>query len=181
MIAAVEGVKGVARLAGLINFAKKAYDNPAGRFAMNAVPDFGFGVMMGQNPLVAGLGAVTGGLGQVAGEKAFGGIARAMGKGETTQRIAENIGGIPGYLVGSMGGYALAPVLNIDQGAQPTEQMGNPDSMQQDPRQAQMQSDQQMMSQLTPDQIQRLQEQAARKAAQAQYQAAAMQQYGGGQ
>lgn len=172
MMAAVEGVKGVARLAGLMNFGKKVYDNPAGRFALNAVPDFGFGVMMGQNPLVAGLGAVTGGIGQVAGEKALGGIARAMGKGEATQRIAENVGGIPGYLVGSMGGYALAPTLGLDSQLQS-------ESMQQDPMQAQMQSGQQMMNQLTPQEMQKLQEQAARKAAQAQYQAQALQQYGG--
>lgn len=177
--------RGIARLAGgarvleevgqvakpknlAMRLLETGYNHPVGRFAVGSVEDTGFGMMFGASPLEAGASAVTGRAG------AWGGSAlgHRFG-GEAGQNIGEFVGGA----VGQIGGMYIPQALGLDTASLPTEQMGNPDSAQQDPRQAQ--SDQQMMSQLTPDQIQKLQNQAARKAAQAQYQAQAMQQYGG--
>lgn len=175
--------RGVARLAGgarvleevgqvakpknlVMKLLETGYNHPVGRFAVGSVEDTGFGMMFGASPLEAGASAVTGRAG------AWGGSAlgHRLG-GEAGQNIGEFIGGA----VGQVGGMYIPQALGLDSVGSPTEQMGNPDSAQQDPRQAQ----QQMMSQLTPQEMQKLQDQASRRAAQAQYQAQAMQQYGG--
>ena len=179
--------RGIARLAGgarvleevgqvakpknlAMRLLETGYNHPVGRFAVGSVEDTGFGMMFGASPLEAGASAVTGRAGAFAGSA----LGRRLG-GEAGQNIGEFVGGAAGQVGGMYIPQALGLVPEIQSAV--STGMGNPDSAQQDPRQAQ--SDQQMMSQLTPDQIQKLQNQAARKAAQAQYQAQAMQQYGG--
>ena len=159
-------IKGTARLAGLIGFGKKVLENPIGQFGLSAVPDIGLGLMLGQDLTSLGVGVAGGGVGQAVGSQLAGRGAKLFGAGQGAQNMARNLGGFAGYTGGSAAAYNLALPLIQPQGLMPMEQ-------------SQQQMDNVDLGQLTPEQIQKLKAAAAQQAAKAQYQAQAMQQYGG--
>ena len=158
------GIKGTARLAGLMGLGKKVLENPIGQFGLSAVPDIGLGLMLGQDLTSLGVGVAGGGVGQAVGSQLAGRGAKLFGAGQGAQDMARNLGGFAGYTGGSAAAYNLALPLIQPQGLMPMEQQ---------------QMDNVDLGQLTPEQIQKLKAAAAQQAAKAQYQAQAMQQYGG--
>jgi hypothetical protein len=166
---------GAARLAGkgLIGQALQRYsESPLLQAGIQGGLDFGLNLLQGVDPITSASSALGTAGGSVVGRK----LGRMVG-GDAGEWAGEFIGGY----AGGFGGAALPGMLKIDT-TQTGEPMRSPDSAQQDPRMVQqMQMQQAMMQQgLTPEQLRKMQERAARRAAEAQYQAAALQQYGQG-
>lgn len=175
---------GTARLAGeglkgWIKQAARGYlENDLASTAVQVGLDLGLNMLQGVDPLTATTSAIGTGVGSFGGKN----LGRMFTKPGTDGRIlAEALGDQFGGIGGGTLGTFVPSLLKIDT-SQTGEPMRSPDSAQQDPRMVQMQQQQAMMQQgLTPEQLRKMQERAARRAAEAQYQAAALQQYGGQQ
>lgn len=165
---AAAAVGGLGRLAGIGKNAIKAYvENPLVGAGVQTGLDFSLSMLQGVDPLTSATSALGTGIGSFSGRK-LGGLVGQPGseKRAIAEFVGEGFGGIAGGTVGTF----VPQLMGMNQ-------LPNPDSAQQDPRPVQLQ--QQAMQNLTPEQMQRLQERAQRRAAEAAYQAQAMQQYGG--